>query len=102
MCFDSVSYMLLQDERFMELVAHPELDLVHKQVIMALYSLEAGHQLDDYRETLPVYLSMNWDTCSQILDVIEHAGLIHRDESGITLVHRFDMPDQHAGSCGCH
>jgi hypothetical protein len=102
MCFDSVSYMLLQDERFMELVANPELDLVHKQVIMALYSLEASHQLDDYRETLPVYLSMDWNTCSQILDVIERVGLISRNDTGITLVHRFEMPDPHASSCGCH
>lgn len=99
MCIDGVGHLVLGNETIQEKMANPILDLVHKQVVMTLYSLDANHRLDEYKEILPLYLSTDWSGCSAILDAIEQAGLISRTEQGITLTHRIES-DQ-GSSCGC-
>jgi hypothetical protein len=81
-------------------MANPILDIVHKQVVMTLYSLEANHQLQEYRRMLPLYLATDWQKCAEILDAIELAGLITQAGEGIELTYHIEAP-QDAG-CGCH
>ena len=99
MCIDGVGHLVLGDETIQEKMANPILDFVHKQVVMTLYSLDANHRLDEYKEVLPLYLSVDWNQCNAILDAIEQARLINRTEKGIVLTH----PVASAGesSCGC-
>lgn len=99
MCTDGVGHLVLGDDTIQEKMANPILDIVHKQVIMTLYSLDAAHRLDDYKEMLPLYLSIDWPQCSSILDAIEEAGLISRTESGIVLTHPIESDN--GSSCGC-
>jgi len=66
----------MNDAAIQEKMSNPILDLVHKQVVMVLYSLEISNRLETYKEVLPVYLSADWTTCSEVLDTIERAGLL--------------------------
>jgi len=101
MCIDGVSYLLMQDENVGRLMSDPNMDLIHKQVVMTLYSLDAGGRLDELREILPLYLSLDWEECLKILDTIEAVGLLTRSGDRIALTHPIDG---HAAqtSCGCH
>lgn len=99
MCIDGVGHLVLGNETIQEKMANPILDLVHKQVVMTLYSLDSSHRLNEYKEVLPLYLSIDWSGCSAILDTIEQAGLISRTESGISLTHPIESDQR--GSCGC-
>jgi hypothetical protein len=101
MCTDGVSQLVLEDEVIGEKMANPVLDIVHKQVVMMLYSLDASRQLDRYRELLPLYLSMDWTQCAEILHAIETAGLVVHSDNGIQLVHPVSA-DAAASACGCH
>jgi len=97
---DAVSHLVMQDEKIMELMSNPELDLVHKQVVMMLYALDAGRKLSEAEEMLPLYLSMDRDRCRGILAAIERAGLLRREGNEICLTHPIAAPDQPA-ACGC-
>lgn len=100
MCMDSVCQSVMDDVAIQEKMANPILDIVHKQVVMVLYSLEANHQLDQYKELLPVYLSADWPKCTAILDVIEKAGLLIRTDERLQLTHPVEVDT--TVSCGCH
>ncbi len=60
MCDVRVSFLAMNDEIVQELLANPILDLIHKQVLMNLYSMEAHNQLHEFKELLPLYLSKDW------------------------------------------
>jgi predicted methyltransferase len=98
---DGVCQSVMNDEAIQEKMANPILDIVHKQVVMVLYSLEANKQIDEYKELLPVYLSTDWSKCAAILDAIEQAGLLIRTDGGIQLTHQVEV-DTSANSCACH
>ena len=100
MCMDGVGQLLMNDEAIQEKMANPILDIVHKQVVMLLYSLEANKQLGQYQALLPVYLSADLPTCDAILDVIQEAGLLTRTDGGIRLTHPVHV-DTSASPCGC-
>jgi hypothetical protein len=99
MCIDGVSHLVMNDETIQALMANPILDLVHKQVVMSLYAMDANHQLSTYKEMLPMYLGTDWESCEAILEAIEKAGLLTRTAEGIALVHPVKQ-DVSAG-CGC-
>jgi CRP-like cAMP-binding protein len=101
MCTASVTMYLLNDESFQNHLADAGLESLHTQVLYTLYSLDVSRQLGDYRAMLPVYLGMNWETCSRILEEIEQAGLIKRNENGIVLTHPIN-PDAMDTGCGHH
>lgn len=101
MCMDGVCQMIMNDATIQEKMSNPILDFVHKQVVMVLYSLQASNQLDTYMEVLPVYLSADWTTCSDVLDTIERAGLLNRTAKGIQLSYSL-AGNNAAGSCECH
>jgi hypothetical protein len=97
---DSVSHLVMEHEGIQELMSNPILDLVHKQVVMTLYSLDANHRLHEYKEVLPLYLGKDWDSCAEILDTIQAAGLLVRAGDEIILTHPVKTDGMHA--CGCH
>ncbi len=101
MCTDGVGHLVLGDERIQALMADPRLDLVHQQVVMTLYSLNAQGKLDEYREILPIYLSLAWESCEEILDAIVSVGLLNRTNEGIELTYPV-VDDGTGDSCGCH
>jgi hypothetical protein len=100
MCVDGISRLVMDDQTIQNLMSNPILDIVHKQVIVALYSLAADHCLHEYEKILPVYLSTDWAQCSAILDTIEQAGLLTRTSDGINLTYPLDTEDAGA-PCGC-
>jgi hypothetical protein len=101
MCVDGVSRLVMGNLAIQNLMSNPILDIVHKQVVMTLYSLAADHRLDEYVKMLPVYLSTDWPACSAILDTIEQAGLLTRTEGGgIALTYPIDAEAESA-PCGC-
>ncbi|MCA1961396.1 MAG: hypothetical protein LDL33_11440 [Desulfomonile sp.] len=100
MCMDAVSHLVMQDEKIMELMSNPELDLIHKQVVMMLYALDAEGKLSEAEEMLQLYLSVDRDRCSGILAAIERAGLLGRVGDEIRLTHPIAVPDRPA-ACGC-
>jgi len=91
----------LNDQRIMKLLANPALDFVHHQVVMVLYSLEANHRLDDYREVLPPYLSLNQERCLALIDDLASAGLLTVGGDGIRLTHKI-VADESQSGCACH
>jgi len=99
MCTDGVSRIIMNDDKIQALMSNPILDLIHKQVIMNLYSLDADHSLSDYKRMLPIYLGMDWEACQRLLNTIEEAGLLYRTVDGIALTHPVE-PDTSA-HCGC-
>ncbi|MBI4965937.1 MAG: hypothetical protein HY913_21845 [Desulfomonile tiedjei] len=101
MCMDGVCQAVMNDPKIQEMMSNPILDLIHKQVVMVLYSLDAGNQLETYREVLPVYLSKDWAVCSDLLDTIERAGLLKRSGNSLELTYSLPISDA-AGSCECH
>ncbi len=100
MCVDGVSRLVLGNVTVQNLMSNPILEIVHKQVIMTLYSLAADNCLHECEKMLPVYLSADWDRCSAILDTIEKAGLLTRTKEGIALTYPIEAEDANA-SCGC-
>lgn len=100
MCMDAVSHLVMQDEKIMKLMDNPELELVHKQVVMILYALDAAGKLHEVEEVLPRYLAVDRDRCLQILAAIERAGLLSRLGGGIKLTHPVAASD-HLAACGC-
>jgi len=101
MCIDGVGHLVLGDERIQSLMADPRLDLVHQQVVMALYSLDAQGRLEEYKEVLPIYLSLSWERCSEIIDAIVGVGLLVRTQDGVELAYPV-ADDGSGGSCACH
>jgi len=101
MCMDGVSLAVMNDERIQQALASPLLDLVHKQVLFTLYSMNAAGSLDEYQQVLPLYLSTDSATCESILSTLEQAGLLVRNQGTIELTHKVDAPVPD-GSCGCH
>jgi hypothetical protein len=100
MCMVSVGNLIIENEMIQQLMANPSLDLIHKQVLMTLYSLDAQKRLADHRTVLPIYLSMNWDECDKILRVLESAGTITRSQESILLNYPLNL-DATDSSCGC-
>lgn len=100
MCIDGVSPLVMNDEDIQRLMSNPILDLIHKQVVMSLYSMDANHVLDDYKRMLPLYLGTDWETCQAILDTIEKAGLVIQSSNGIVLTHPVQRDESHACGCG--
>jgi hypothetical protein len=100
MCVDGVSRLVMGDPTVQELLSNPILDIVHKQVVLTLYSLAADHSLHEYEKMLPVYLSLDWARCSAILDTIEQAGLITRTKDGIALTYPIDA-EAEGSPCAC-
>jgi hypothetical protein len=101
MCTDGISHLVMSDETIQGLLSDSALDLVHKQVLMTLYSMEASKTLPEYKRMLPIYLGMNWQKCSDILREIEKAGLIEWTDEGITILHPVQAEEASHG-CGCH
>jgi hypothetical protein len=77
---------------------HPEMDVIHKQVVVALYSIQAEGRLDEYRRWLRIYLGVGPDKLAELLTVIERAGIIDRSDSGVRLVHELHIDT--SDSCG--
>ena len=101
MCVDAVSHVLMNDETFQRLMSNPLLDLIHKQVLLALYSMDSANELGRCRELLPIYLSTDWPNCQAVLDTLEAAGLIKRIDEAVALTYKIDHAVAH-DSCGCH
>ena len=57
MCIDGVSHLVMNDETIQALMANPILDLIHKQVVMSLYAMDANHQLSTYKKRSPCTLA---------------------------------------------
>jgi hypothetical protein len=100
MCVDGVSRLVMGNPTIQDLLSNPILDIVHKQVVITLYSLAADHCLHEYEKMLPVYLSLEWAKCSAILDNIEQAGLLTRTEDGIALTYPIDT-EAEGSPCAC-
>ncbi len=100
MCIEGGGRLLFSDAKLQELMADPRLELIHKQVLLQLYSMEAAGRLHEYREILPLYLSLEWPRCVEILAVLEDAGLVARNGNRIRMVHQIKSEDS-PGSCGC-
>ncbi|MCX5873714.1 MAG: hypothetical protein NTY51_10865 [Deltaproteobacteria bacterium] len=100
MCMVSVGNLIIENEMIQQLMANPSLDLIHKQVLMTLYALDAQKSLADHKTVLPIYLSMNWDECDKILGVLESAGTITRNHESILLNYPLNI-DATESSCGC-
>lgn len=99
MCTASVGNLLIYDERIQNLMNKPEMDIIHKQVVMTLYSLDLSKRLDEYEKLLPVYLGLKADVCREILVTIEKAGLIENKNGKISL--KYPIISDQSGSCGC-
>jgi hypothetical protein len=99
MCMDSVGRLLVQDETIQRLMSNPILELIHKQVVLTLYSLDAERRLNEYKELLPIYLSMDWNKCRGLLDTIQRAGLLALQADEIHLTHPIKMDG--VNICGC-
>ncbi len=99
MCVDGVTRLVMANATVQNLLSNPILEIVHKQVVMTLYSLAADHCLHEYEKMLPVYLSVDWNRCSDILDTIEQAGLLTRTKDGIALTYPIEAEADNA--CGC-
>ncbi|MGC8602444.1 MAG: hypothetical protein ACP5VS_02005 [Desulfomonilaceae bacterium] len=100
MCTASVSDIIMENEMIQGLMANPGLDLIHKQVLMTLYALDAQKRIEDYKSILPIYLSMDWDNCEQILQTLVSTGLITIDQESILMNYPIDI-DSTRSSCGC-
>ncbi len=100
MCVEGMNCFAMTDEAFQKVMSNPTLDLIHKQVLMTLYSMAVNKCLHEYKELLPVYLSADWSRCETILQTLEHAGLLTRTENGIELTYKV-AEDKSAASCGC-
>ena len=99
MCTASVGNLLIYDERIQELMNKPEMDIIHKQVVMTLYSLALSKKLDECDKLLPVYLGLDSDVCREILITIEKAGLIENKDGKISLT--YPIISDPSGGCGC-
>ncbi len=100
MCMEGMNCFTMSDADFQKVMSNPALDLIHKQVLMSLYSMAANKCLQEYKELLPVYLSTDWSRCETILQTLEHAGLLTRTEHGIELMYKV-AENSPAASCGC-
>jgi hypothetical protein len=98
MCSTGLSEWFFKDERIQEIMTHPSMDLVHKQVLFNLYALQADGHLDGYQDLLPVYLGKPWPECDRILDKIEEMGLIRRSGEGLFLIYE---PERSAALSSC-
>lgn len=102
MCMDGACRFIMQDENVQRLMSDPRLDLIHKQVVMMLYSLDAGDRLGEYREVLPIYLSLTWDKVAEILRTLEDAGLVILTPDRLLLTHPIKSDDSViACTCRC-
>lgn len=101
MCSDGISHRVMSDATIQEMMSNPIMDLVHKQVVMILYSLEADKRLHEYKQWLPIYLSQDWTECSAIIGTIERAGLLKRSGDSIALIHKIEADDSDV-ACACH
>jgi hypothetical protein len=101
MCTASVAGLLFENEEIQTLLANPDLDMVHRQVAITLYALDADHRLAEYESMLPVYLSMGLDQCEKIINDLVEAGVVARSGSSIFLTHPLDARAVES-SCGCH
>lgn len=101
MCMDGVGHLLMEDEGFQRMLAHPDLDFVHRQVVMTLYSLQMNNRLHEWRETLPIYLSQTQEQCEEIVAVLARAGLVNVNGAEISLPYEFEVPESDH-SCACH
>jgi len=82
------------------MMANPILGIIHKQVLMTLYALDASGRLNECMDMLPVYLGAKRSDCEAILEIIEKAGLLKKTETGIELTHKLKSGDAF-DSCGC-
>jgi hypothetical protein len=100
MCIQGLSPLLMEDENLQHALARANLDLVHQQVLMTLYTMDVDNRLEECKEILPIYLSQPWSSCSEILGGLETAGLITRSGEQIALTYPIKPPDDDM-SCGC-
>ncbi len=101
MCMQGITHSLMEDENLQALLASPMLEVIHKQVLTTLYSLEAENRLQEYAEVLPLYLSLDWSKCVNILALLEQAGLIAISPEGISLTYPLKKAEEKP-SCACH
>lgn len=101
MCTDGISHLVFRDPTIQEMMSNPALDLIHKQVVMLLYSLDAEKRLDQFKEFLPTYLGKDWSECLLILEILSGAGFLKRTGEEIRLTYPIVADDGGFG-CGCH
>lgn len=101
MCTAGISFQVMSDPVLQEVVFNHGLDLLHQQVVMVLYTLDHEKRLTEYRRLLPVYLGKDWETCDQLLNVLETAGVVRRSNQDIELIHKIEFVDA-ASDCACH
>ena len=101
MCNEEVSFLAMNDDAVQVLLANPILDLVHKQVLLNLYSMDACNQLHEFKELLPLYLSKDWSACEDILGTLVQAGLLKWTEDGIELTRKIRRPEQTGQDRAC-
>ena len=99
MCTEGVSFWAMNDDEVQALLANPILDLVHKQVLMNLYAMDAHNQLHEFKELLPLYLSKDWSECRDILDTLVQADLLKWTDNGIELTRSIPRQEQDQ-ACG--
>ena len=100
MCTTGVSYQVMTDPVIQDIVSRKELDFLHQQVIMVLYTLQHEKRLHDYRQMLPIYLGRDWDACERLLAVLESAGVVRRVGTDIELPYEVHIDDA-GDACAC-
>lgn len=100
MCMVTVGNVIFEDETIQRLMAKPSLGLIHKQVLMTLYALDSQKRLSEFRTVLPIYLSMDWDNCEQILKLLDSEDLITFNVETIVMNHPLNINPGET-SCGC-
>jgi len=100
MCTTGISYYVMTDPYLHEIMTRRNLDFLHQQVIMVLYTLQHDKRLHEYRQMLPVYLGRDWTACEPLLDGLEAAGIINRSIDGIELPHQIFIQDDR-DACAC-
>ncbi len=100
MCTTGISYQVMSNPLIRDIVVRDNLDFLHQQVIMVLYTLQHEKRLDQYAQMLPLYLGKDMTACEQLLADLESAGVVRRSGGGIELLHEIHVDDD-GDACAC-
>ncbi|MGB9617153.1 MAG: hypothetical protein ACP5M0_14020 [Desulfomonilaceae bacterium] len=100
MCTTGISFQVMTNPIIREIVVRANLDFVHQQVIMVLYTLQHEKRLDQYAQVLPLYLGKDWSACERLLADLEAAGVVRRSSGGVDLPYEIHVDDD-GDACAC-
>lgn len=100
MCTTGISFQVMTNPIIRDIVVRANLDFVHQQVIMLLYTLQHEKRLDQYAQVLPLYLGKDWSACEQLLADLEAAGVVRRSNGGVELPYEIHV-DEDGDACAC-